>query len=53
MKLFDRAKKQSVSADIGDADDDASSPIGQAMSVNDAARKKQQLLLGGAGAWRW
>jgi conjugal transfer pilus assembly protein TraB len=26
------------------------SPIGQAMSVNDAARKKQQLLLGGAAA---
>ena len=53
MKLFG-VKKQTVSADIGDgADntgDDASSPIGQAMSVNEAACKKQQLLLGGAGA---
>ena len=41
MKLFDRVKKQSVSDDIGDADEDASSPIGQAMSVNEAACKKQ------------
>ena len=52
MKLFDRVKKQTVSDNVSDAgaDDDASSPIGQAMSVNDAARKKQQLLLGGAAA---
>jgi conjugal transfer pilus assembly protein TraB len=50
MTLFDRFKKQAASDDSGDADDDASSPIGQAMSVNDTARKKQQLLLGGAGA---
>ena len=50
MKLFDRFKKQTPSDDSIDGDDDGMSPIGQAMSVNDAARKKQQLLLGGAGA---
>jgi conjugal transfer pilus assembly protein TraB len=50
MKLSDRFKKQTVAADSTEADDDGMSPIGQAMSVNDAARKKQQLLLGGAAA---
>ncbi len=50
MKLFDRLKKQTLSDDSIDGDDDGMSPIGQAMSVNDAARKKQQLLLGGAAA---
>jgi conjugal transfer pilus assembly protein TraB len=50
MKLFDRFKKQTLSDDSIDGDDDGMSPIGQAMSVNDAARKKQQLLLGGAAA---
>ena len=50
MKLFGRLKQQPVSDDSIDGDDDGMSPIGQAMSVNDAARKKQQLLLGGAAA---
>ena len=50
MKLFDRLKQQTASDDSIDGDDDGMSPIGQAMSVNDAARKKQQLLLGGAAA---
>ena len=48
MKLFARFKQQTLSDDSIDGDDDGTSPIGQAMSVNDAARKKQQLLLGGA-----
>ena len=50
MKLFARFKQQTLSDDSIDGDDDGTSPIGQAMSVNDAARKQQQLLLGGAGA---
>ena len=50
MKLFGRLKQQPVSDDSIDGDDDGMSPIGQAMSVNDAARKKQQFLLGGAAA---
>ncbi|MDP3674691.1 MAG: TraB/VirB10 family protein [Novosphingobium sp.] len=50
MKLFGRLKQQTLSDDSIDGDDDGMSPIGQAMSVNDAARKKQQLLLGGAAA---
>lgn len=50
MKLFDRFKEQPLSDDSIEGDDDGLSPIGQAMSVNDAARKKQQVLLGGAGA---
>jgi conjugal transfer pilus assembly protein TraB len=48
MSILDRFKKQKQVEEVPQGGDDDVSPVGQAMSVNDDVRRKQQLLLGGA-----
>lgn len=50
MSVFDKFRKPRGADPVMASDDDGVSPIGQAMSENDSARKKQQLLLGGVAA---
>ena len=47
MSVFDKFRKPRGADPVMASDDDGVSAIGQAMSENDSARKKQQLLLGG------
>ncbi|AIT82697.1 TraB/VirB10 family protein [Novosphingobium pentaromativorans] len=50
-RLFQKRPKALDHADDGfGEDDDDTAPLGDAMAANDAARRKQMLLLGGAGA---
>jgi conjugal transfer pilus assembly protein TraB len=48
MSILDRLGKKKHPEVTGSAGDDEVSPIGQAMTLNDDVRRKQQLLLGGA-----
>jgi conjugal transfer pilus assembly protein TraB len=47
MSIFDKFRSQKPTEGAAVAGEDEVSPVGQAMSLNDDVRRKQQLLLGG------